>query len=521
MRRQPDKGGTSSVDDQGRGRYLAAMRRLPLATFLTAVLALSACLPRATRPPPPTLAAVANALFESVENEGTTASVFVVDARTGMPLYTRREHVRLLPASTMKVVSTSAALSAFGVDYRFHTPVRLEGTQLGNLFLGDLVVEASGDPSLGSWRFPETAMACEQVAEAIQARGIRQWLGAVRVSNADEGPYGLFGPGWAWDDAAYAYSAAPTPFVFRENVVDLSLERPEGQDCTSRWPVRVRFSPAFGAPTTVVYLEPNAQKAGLGCVRERGTGRVRCVWRSTAEQCPRQASMRIAIDEPQVLFTSCVEEALAARGIWRAPTPPEMAAVPSATTRESLLDFVSPSLAELVKVTNKESLNLYAERLGLRFTRERTGTESYSALREAMARELERRGISTRLLRPVDGSGLSRYNVATTRGLVEVIYTSLKEPYASALVESLPIAGVDGTLAGSVVSTGTRGLIRAKTGTLSGQKAYVGLAERPNDPEHPRVVFALMLGNIDEQPALTASQVFERFAEAMVSLPLR
>jgi len=49
----------------------------------------------------------------------------------------------------------------------------------------------------------------------------------------------------------------------------------------------------------------------------------------------------------------------------------------------------------------------------------------------------------------------------------------------------------------------------------------VGIAERPNDPEHPRVVFALMLGNIDEQPALTANQVFERFAEAMVSLPLR
>ncbi|WP_257446482.1 D-alanyl-D-alanine carboxypeptidase/D-alanyl-D-alanine endopeptidase [Archangium lipolyticum] len=502
------------------------MRRLPLTTLLSAVLALSACLPRGTRPsspPPPTLVSVANALFESVESEGTLASVFMVDAVTGAPLYARHEHVRLLPASTMKVVSTSAALSAFGPDFRFHTPVRLEGTQLGNLYLGDLVVEASGDPSLGSWRFPETTMACEQLAEAIHARGIRQWLGAVRVSNADEGPYGLFGPGWAWDDAAYAYSAAPTPFVFRENVVDLSLERPEGQDCSSqpRRPITVRYSPAFNAPPTVVYLDPNAQRAGLGCVRERGSGRMRCVWRSTAQQCPRKASMRVAIDEPQALFTSCLEEALAVRGIWRAPVPPGVAAVPSATSSEPLLDFVSPSLAELVKVTNKESLNIYAERLGLLFTRERMGTESYPALRDAMAQELVRRGISPRLLRPADGSGLSRYNVATARGLVEVIYTSLKEPYAHALLESLPVAGVDGTLAGSAVTDGIRGRIRAKTGTLSGQKAYVGVAERPGDPEHPRVVFALMLGNIDEQPALTASQVFEHFAQAMVSLPVR
>ncbi|PTL85547.1 D-alanyl-D-alanine carboxypeptidase/D-alanyl-D-alanine-endopeptidase [Vitiosangium sp. GDMCC 1.1324] len=501
------------------------MRRSPLATLLLAALVLPACLPRTTirPPPPPSLTSVANALFESVENEGTMASVFLVDAATGTPLYARHEHVRLLPASTMKVVSTSAALAAFGPDFRFHTPVRLEGSQLGNLFLGDLVVEASGDPSLGSWRFPETAMACEQVAEALQARGIRQWLGAVRVSNADEGPYGLFGPGWAWDDAAYAYSAAPTPFVFRENVVDLSLERPEGQDCNAqpRRPIVVRYSPSFNELPTVVYLEPNAQKAGLGCVRERGSGRMRCVWRSTAEQCPQKASMRVAIDEPRALFTSCVEDSLAARGIWRVPVPPHLAAVPEVATSEPLLDFTSPSLAELVKVTNKESLNLYAERLGLRFTRERTGTESYPALREAMAQELARRGIPTRLLRPVDGSGLSRYNVATARGLAEVIYTSLKEPYASALLESLPVAGVDGTLASSAVSNGTRGLIRAKTGTLSGQKAYVGIAERPNDPEHPRVVFALMLGNIDDQPALTASQVFEQFAEAMVSLPLR
>ncbi|OJT22193.1 D-alanyl-D-alanine carboxypeptidase/D-alanyl-D-alanine-endopeptidase [Archangium sp. Cb G35] len=500
------------------------MRRSPLATLLLAALVLPACLPRVTtRPPSPSLTTVADSLFESVENEGTLASVFMVDAATGTPLYSRHQHVRLLPASTMKVVSTSAALSAFGPDYRFRTPVRLEGTQLGNLFLGDLVVEASGDPSLGSWRFPETTVACEQLAEAIHTRGIQQWIGAVRVINADEGPYGLFGPGWAWDDAAYAYSAAPSLFVFRENVVDLSLERPEGQDCNTqpRRPITVRYSPAFEAPPTVVYLEPNAQRAGLGCVRERGSGSIRCVWRSTAEQCPRKANMRVAIDDPRALFASCLEESLAVRGIWRVPAAPQTAAVPSATTSEPLLEFVSPSLAELVKVTNKESLNLYAERLGLRFTRERTGTESYTALRDAMAQELTRRGISPRLLRAADGSGLSRYNVATAQGLVGVIYTSLKEPYGPALLESLPIAGVDGTLANTAANNGAKGLIRAKTGTLSGQKAFVGVAERPHDSEHPRVVFAMMLGNIDEQPTLTANQVFERFAEAMVSLPLR
>ena len=498
------------------------MRRPPLAALLLALLALPACLPRATRPPAPTLASVTGSLLESVEGEGSLTSAFVVDAATGERLYAHHERARLLPASTMKVVSTSAALAAFGPDFRFHTPVRLEGTQLGNLFLGDLVVEASGDPSLGSWRFPSTSQTCEQLADALEARGIRQWLGAVRVDHAEEGPYGTFGPGWAWDDAAYYYSAAPTPFVFHENVVDLSVERPEGQDCQapSRRPLVVRYTPAIAEPPAVIYLEPNALEPGLDCVHERGTGSLHCVWRSTTQECPHSVTTRVAVNAPQGLFSACLEEALFPRGVLHVPVPPGVAAVPTATQSEPLLEFVSPPLSELVKATNKKSLNLYAERLGLCFAREREGIESYPVLRDAMAQELARRGISPRLLRPVDGSGLSRYNFATSRGLVEVLYTSLHEPYAGTLLDSLPIVGVDGTLMGSGVSPDVRGRIRAKTGTLTGQKAYVGLAERPHDPEHPRVVFALMLGNVDEQPTLSAVQVFERFAEALVMLPL-
>ncbi|EAU66932.1 D-alanyl-D-alanine carboxypeptidase [Stigmatella aurantiaca DW4/3-1] len=124
-------------------------------------------------------------------------------------------------------------------------------------------------------------------------------------------------------------------------------------------------------------------------------------------------------------------------------------------------------------------------------------------------------------MRPVDGSGLSRYNLATAQGLVQVLFTSLKEPYGAALSDSLPIAGVDGTLANRRLSAQTLGRIRAKTGTLSSQKAFAGIAERPGDLEHPRVVFALMLGNMDEQPALSANDVFDRFAEALVNLPLQ
>ncbi|RKH06005.1 D-alanyl-D-alanine carboxypeptidase/D-alanyl-D-alanine-endopeptidase, partial [Corallococcus sp. CA047B] len=185
-----------------------------------------------------------------------------------------------------------------------------------------------------------------------------------------------------------------------------------------------------------------------------------------------------------------------------------------------LVELTSPPLSELVRVTNKESLNLYAERLGMRFARERTGQEGYTALRTALAAELLRRGVPSKDLRPVDGSGLSRYNLATPRGMARVILTSLQEPYGAALVDSLPVLGVDGTLAGRPTTQATAGRVRAKTGTLTGQKCFVGVAERPNDVEHPRVVFALMLGNMDEGTKPNANETFDVFSTALVELPL-
>ncbi|HEX8704416.1 MAG TPA: D-alanyl-D-alanine carboxypeptidase/D-alanyl-D-alanine-endopeptidase [Myxococcaceae bacterium] len=503
------------------------MRRLPTALLLLAALTLPGCL-REVRPAPApaqpqaTFTQAADALFASIEAEGAMTSVLVVDAETGEPLYSRREHGRSLPASTMKVVSTAAALSALGPDFRFRTPVQLSGTRQGELFDGELIVEASGDPSLGSWRFPETAPACDQIAEAMWGRGIRKWRGALRVVSPDTGLDGPLGPGWAWDDVAYFMSAAPMPFVFRENAIDLALVRAEGAPCSAQPSLQV--TPRFAPFTAVVQIDTGGPSSGFACLREHNPTRTRCVWRSTANSCPRSTSTRLTVDDPRALFSACVEDALTRRGIARLPSPQvarEPAPAPRPAVTELLTELVSPSLAALVKETNKDSNNLYAERLALRFARERVGAEDYQALRKAMSAELTRRGISSRDLRPIDGSGLSRYNLATARGLVQVLFTSLKEPYGQALLESLPIAGIDGTLGGQALSSEALARVRAKTGTLSSQKAYVGVAERPHDPKHPRVVFSLMMGNMDEQPAVSAVGAFGQFAEALTQLPLR
>lgn len=495
----------------------------PLALLLP--LALAGCVRRGLPEARPTLESEANALVQATEEEGALASVYVVDATTREVLYAHRPHMRLLPASTLKVVSTAAALSALGADARFRTAVAVEGVQQEGLLEGDVVLTASGDPSLGSWRFPETAAQCDQVADALVARGVREWRGSVRVRGAEPWLEGPLGPGWAWDDAAYAYGAAPSAFVFRENVVDLTLTRPEGAACPEAPVVQVT-PPLAGFEATVV-VDAAAERAGLSCVRDGSPARVRCVWRSTPEGCPRSAALRLAVDAPGGMLAACIDEALARRGVAHLPGPLAWGEEGAATApllgppaEEPLGELVSPPLAELVRATNKESLNLYAERLGMAFARARTGSDGFLALRTALSAELARRGVAPRDLRPVDGSGLSRNNLATARGLVQVLLTSLAEPYAETLVESLPVAGVDGTLKARPLSPLARGRVRAKTGSMSNQRAYLGIAERPGDPVHPRVVFALLLSNLDEQPVLPPLVAFDRFVEALVVLPL-
>lgn len=484
-----------------RGTIALLMRRLlPLLFSL-----LTACAHLGQEAQTLSFTSEADLLLEAAQADGAVSSAWVADAATGEVLYARREATRLLPASTLKVVTTAAALAHLGHEFRFRTPISLRGQQRDEVFAGALVVEASGDPSLGSWRWPETSheAVCDRVAQAMAAQGIRRWEGGVELVQS---PAPSMGPGWAWDDAPYDYSAVPTQFVFRENVVDLRLVRAPG--CGE---ATVEVSPRVPGFTAEVALS-TAPRRSVRC-QALGVG-ARCRWSVPEKACPREASFRLAAAVAPGMFEACVDEALSRTGLTRVPSP-----LPVDGASVPLLEIESPPLSQLVRETNKESLNLYAERLGLELARH-FGVEGWDGVGPALMEDVTGRGVPARDLVVVDGSGLSRYNLATARALGRVMWSSLGTEYGEVLVDSLPVAGVDGTLARRKLSPAAAGQVRAKSGTLTGQRAWTGVIERPGDLRHPRVVFTLMLGNASD-PSLPPAVLFERFAEALVTLPIR
>ncbi|WP_282202985.1 D-alanyl-D-alanine carboxypeptidase/D-alanyl-D-alanine endopeptidase [Kitasatospora fiedleri] len=184
------------------------MRLLPRRLALPVAAALAAALLAVAAPggsAPPASAAASSALTADLDRlladprlAGATAAVKVVDTETGEVLYAHDSQHLVLPASTMKLVTSAAALDALGTGYRFGTDVLATGRSDAGVLRGDLVLRGGGDPSLLSQDLDALA---RQVADS----GVRLVTGSLGydASRYDDVP---LGSGWAWDDEPYYYS---------------------------------------------------------------------------------------------------------------------------------------------------------------------------------------------------------------------------------------------------------------------------------------------------------------------------
>ncbi|MDB5721679.1 MAG: dacB, partial [Alphaproteobacteria bacterium] len=132
-----------------------------------------------------------------------------------------------------------------------------------------------------------------------------------------------------------------------------------------------------------------------------------------------------------------------------------------------------PPLSEDLKRTNKESQNLHAE-LILRRIGAQAGDGSIAGGLKAVAAMLAGAGVPRTAWDLSDGSGMSSYNRVAPRGVVALLRWIAAQPWGAAWRATLPVGGVDGTLARRFKGTVLEGRIFAKTGTLNGTNALAG-----------------------------------------------
>ena len=152
----------------------------------------------------------------------------------------------------------------------------------------------------------------------------------------------------------------------------------------------------------------------------------------------------------------------------------------------------SPSMAEMVRVVNKRSQNLHAEMLLRLVGLKARGEGSAQKGHEAVAEMAKRLGVPDEGWGLADGSGLARTGLLTPRGLVALLAAMDRHPAAAAFRDSLPIAGVDGTLEKRMRGTAAERRVVAKTGTLRLANALAGYATTERGE---RLAFAIVVNN--------------------------
>ena len=168
--------------------------------------------------------------------------------------------------------------------------------------------------------------------------------------------------------------------------------------------------------------------------------------------------------------------------------------------RDSLAEHDSSKIATLVRATNKDSVNFYAEMLLKRLwaTPKRKGTTNGGV--KAVERYAKDVGSKVKAR---DGSGLTAGNKASPRSVARLLIAAQRDDeLAKPLFKSLSIAGKDGTLGGRMGGTSAAGRCRGKTGTITGVSNLSGYCKTKNG----MVVFSLLMNGVSNLDAAHSIQ---------------
>jgi len=422
-------------------------------------------------------------------------SVLVVpaDSQSAARL-SHRPDALMNPASVMKLVTTAGALDLLGPTYTWRTPVWLDGSIKNGVLKGQLVIQGQGDPKLVLERL-------WLLLRRVQGLGVHQIDGDIvldRTAFAVPETH----PGDFDGEPLRPYNAAPDALLlnFKSVVMTFTPDLANQQ-------ARVQIDPPlFGVrvPSTV----PLRMTAPGTCADYRGSlkadfsdpGQIRLNG-SYPSDCGEKV-WPVAYSDPASY------SARAVLGLWHIMGGKLTGTVRfgQAPATPATFEANSPPLAEIIRDINKHSNNVMAQQVFLTLARspggnggsiEPAATQTSTsvpvqapvpATREA-ARQVLQQWWQQRISAgsPPDaagpaptfdnGSGLSRQDRITARGLTGLLQFVYASPTMSELMSSLPIVGLDGTLKRSRAAVGTAHL---KTGSLRDVLALAGYVQGHN-----------------------------------------
>lgn len=395
---------------------------------------------------------------------GNGLSVFVREVGRDEPIVSYNPEVPRNPASTMKVLTTYAALELLGPAYSWTTRAYATGPVRDQVLEGDLVLVGGGDPFMTAdrwWGF----------ASGLRQAGIARIKGDVVIDNSYFAPQG--DDRGAFDNRPYrTYNVLPDALMVNFQTVAINIV-PDAATHSVR--ASVHPQPANLAVDNAVQLVPGSCRRQAGGVvvsmPDGPTGNRVSLSGRRAAGCGPLSVSRAVMRAPDYAYgtfrTFWQQTGGTIDGGMRLGTVPADA--------ELLYTHDSLTLAEVIRLVNKYSSNVMARHLLLTLAAEKAGRPGTTAAgRQVIVDFLASRGIVIPDLVLDNGSGLSRDERITAVGLADVLLAAWKSQYMPEFAASLPLSATDGTLRRRFRAPEMQGRLRMKTGSLQDVSALAG-----------------------------------------------
>ena len=420
------------------------------------------------------------------DTKDANMGVLICDYHTGDTISAFRANSVIPPASTMKLLTTATAVELWGGDYHIETPITYDGYIRDGVLHGNLYIEGRGDPTFGS-RHVGSRNFLYRWARQLRQIGIKRITGYV-VADASYFDGDALNPSWLWEDAGNYYAPGVFALSYLDNTMNIVLR-----------------SGPIGSVAEVLHTTPNVPEIEF-------ENHIRCTHisydgafvhgvpysnrRYLVGSVPsnRQTfgvkgdlpnpSLILARDFVTVLNASSIEVGGVATYLSEQPI--------KRSSRTELFVHQSEPLSEIIRHTNHESDNLYAEMLfrifGSKYTTPCTIHNASDFVRDYW----RNRGVGLRSAKLLDGCGLAPQNAISPAMYVQLLRYMYGSKNKDVFLASLPCSGESGTLSSFLRGTALHGKVCAKSGTIGGTKNYAGYIFLPDG----RVwVFAVMVNS--------------------------
>ncbi len=382
-------------------------------------------------------------------------SAYVKAVNSPRPLLGHQEQTSRVPASVMKLITSYAALGTLGPNYRWPLDVLTNGVVRNGTLQGDLIVKGYGSPEFNKAEL-------RKVLQGIKRKGIRNVSGRVLFDNS----YFNVGKQPSFDGKSQsAYNAQPDALLYNERISSFQV-RARGK--------KVHVSTS--TPTHNLKIVNRMKKTRRGCrprigVSNKGAQTVVTFSGRFSSRCGTRSYSRVISRPAEMIYG-------AMRSMWKRDVGGQLnthfAIGRTPTNAKPLLRTYSRTLAQILPTIDKDSNNVMARQVMLTIGARVKGQGTQRAGANAIGDWLVSRGLNFPELRIENGSGLSRHARISARHVGDLLDDAYQSPYRNILMQSLAVAGVDGTMKRRLKGSRVRGRGFFKTGTLRDVRSIAG-----------------------------------------------